>query len=122
MSNRGVARTRRLGRSSSKISGVEKRHASLSLNSSTPSAAVLADFPHVDVLFLFHKVEPSKIVLVVETLRDVLAELISLRVAAPVVKARWKDKWEKGRGALSADPALLEKLERIVLTRTKLGT
>jgi len=49
-----------------------------------------------------------------------LAELISLLVAALVVKARWKDKWDKGRGALSADPALLEKLERIVLAQTKI--
>ena len=56
----------------------------------------------------------------IETLRDMLAELISLLVAALVVKAKWKDKWDKGRGALSADPALLEKLERIVLTQTKI--
>jgi hypothetical protein len=56
----------------------------------------------------------------IETLRDMLAELISLLVAALVIKARWKEKWDKGRGALSADPALLEKLERIVLTQTKI--
>ena len=49
-----------------------------------------------------------------------LAELISLLVAASVIKAKWKDKWDKGRGALGADPALLEKLERIVLTQTKM--
>jgi hypothetical protein len=56
----------------------------------------------------------------IETLRDMLAELTSLLVAALVIKARWKEKWDKGRGALSADPALLEKLERIVLTQTKI--
>jgi hypothetical protein len=56
----------------------------------------------------------------IESLRDTLAELISLLVAALVVKAKWKDKWEKGRGALSADPALLEKLQRIVLTQSKI--
>lgn len=56
----------------------------------------------------------------IESLRDTLAELVSLLVAALVVKAKWKDKWEKGRGALSADPALLEKLQRIVLTQSKI--
>lgn len=56
----------------------------------------------------------------IESLRDTLAELVSLLVAALVVKAKWKDKWEKGRGALSADPALLEKFQRIVLTQSKI--
>ena len=56
----------------------------------------------------------------IETLRDMLAELISLMVAALVVKSRWKDKWERGRGALSTDPALLDKLERFVLTQSKI--
>lgn len=49
-----------------------------------------------------------------------LAELISLMVAAMVVKARWKDKWDNGRVALNADPALLEKVERIALVQTKI--
>jgi len=31
-----------------------------------------------------------------------------------------EDKWDRGRGALLADPALLEKLQRIVLTQTKI--
>jgi hypothetical protein len=56
----------------------------------------------------------------IETLRDTLAELISLLVAASVIKAQWKDGWEKGRGALMADPALLEKLERVVLAQSKI--
>ena len=37
----------------------------------------------------------------IETLRDMLAELISLLVAALVVKARWQSRWNKGRDALS---------------------
>jgi len=34
----------------------------------------------------------------IENLRDVLAELISLLAAALVVKSKWKDRWERGRG------------------------
>ena len=56
----------------------------------------------------------------IETLRDMLAELTALLVAALVVKSRWKDKWDRGRGALNADPALLDKLERIVLAQSKI--
>jgi hypothetical protein len=56
----------------------------------------------------------------IESLRDMLAELLSLLVAALVVKSKWKDRWDKGRGALTADPALLLKLERIVLTQSKI--
>ena len=56
----------------------------------------------------------------IETLRDMIAELTSLLVAALVVKSQWKEKWDKGRGALNADSALLEKLERIVLAQSKI--
>jgi hypothetical protein len=56
----------------------------------------------------------------IEALRDTLAELISLMAGAVVVKARWRDKWDKGRGALNAEPALLEKFERIVLAQVRI--
>jgi len=56
----------------------------------------------------------------IESLRDMLAELISLLVAALVVKAKWKDKWDRGRSAVTAEPALLEKVERLVLAQTKI--
>jgi hypothetical protein len=56
----------------------------------------------------------------IEVLRDTLAQLISLLVAGLVIKSKWKTKWESGRGPLDAEPALLEKLERIVLTRSKI--
>lgn len=56
----------------------------------------------------------------IESLRDLLAELISLFVAALVVKIDWKDKWDKGMGPLKADPNLLPKLERIVLVQWKI--
>ena len=56
----------------------------------------------------------------IETLRDTLAEIIALVSAALVVKAKWKDKWDHGRGPLNADPAMLEKFERIVLAQSKI--
>ena len=56
----------------------------------------------------------------IESLRDLLAELISLFVAALVVKSKWKDTWNKGLGPLDADPALIAKLERIVLVEWKI--
>src|SRR5262249_28131551 len=56
----------------------------------------------------------------IETLRDTLAELIALIRAALVVKSKWKDKWDRGRGPLDADPAMLEKFEHIVLLRSKI--
>jgi hypothetical protein len=57
----------------------------------------------------------------IETLRDTLAELIALVSAALVVKSNWKDKWDHGRGPLNADPAMLEKFERIVLAHSKIA-
>jgi hypothetical protein len=37
-----------------------------------------------------------------------------------VVKSKWKDKWDHGRGPLNADPAMLEKFEHIVLAQSKI--
>lgn len=56
----------------------------------------------------------------IETLRDMLAELISLLVAAVTIKAMGKIKWDRGLGPISSDPALLQKLERIVLVQWKI--
>jgi hypothetical protein len=56
----------------------------------------------------------------IETLRDTLAELIALTRAAVIVKSKWKDKWDRGRGPLDADPAMLEKFEHIVLSQSKI--
>ena len=56
----------------------------------------------------------------IETLRDMLADFTSLIVAALAVKARWKNNWDEGRGPLNANPALLEKLERILLAQSKI--
>ena len=54
-----------------------------------------------------------------DTLRDELAELISLLASALVVKSKWKDRWEEGRGPMNSEPALLEKFEHIVLAQSK---
>lgn len=56
----------------------------------------------------------------IESLRDLLAELIALYVAAIVVKLKWKERWEEGLGPVTANPELLEKLERIVLVQSKI--
>jgi hypothetical protein len=56
----------------------------------------------------------------IEAVRDMIAELISLLVAAVVVKAKWQARWDQGRGPLNEDPAMLSKLERIVLARSKI--
>jgi len=55
----------------------------------------------------------------IDTLRDELAELISLLAAALVVKSKWKGRLDQGRGPMNSDPALLEKFERIVLAQSK---
>jgi hypothetical protein len=56
----------------------------------------------------------------IEGVRDMIAEVISLLVAAVVVKAKWQTQWDQGRGPLTEDPAMLAKLERIVLARSKI--
>jgi hypothetical protein len=56
----------------------------------------------------------------IETLRDMVAELISLLTAALVIKSAWQSKWDKGHGPLRENAALLQKLERIVLAQSKI--
>src|SRR6185436_12533842 len=56
----------------------------------------------------------------IETLRDTLAELVALIRGALIVKSKWKDKWDRGRGPLDAEPAILEKFEHIVLSQSKI--
>src|SRR5215470_6451692 len=56
----------------------------------------------------------------IEALRDMLAELIALLITALVVKSKWKDNWREGHGPLDAEPALLDKFERIILTQAKI--
>jgi hypothetical protein len=56
----------------------------------------------------------------IETLRDMLAELIALVAIASVLKATWREKWDKGLGPLGSNTELLEKLERLVLVQAKI--
>ena len=56
----------------------------------------------------------------IEEVRDALAELIALLVAAVVVRSEWKEKWNKGRGPLTADTAMLEKMQRLVFVQCKI--
>jgi hypothetical protein len=56
----------------------------------------------------------------IESLRDLIAELISLFATALVVKLEWKENWDRGLGPLRANPKLIQKLERIVLVQWKI--
>lgn len=56
----------------------------------------------------------------IESLRDTLAELISLLVSALIVRSTWKSNWDKGRGPLREDAVLRDKLERIVLAQSRI--
>jgi len=56
----------------------------------------------------------------IETLRDTMAEIISLMVALRVVKQEWKGPWNRGRDAIAADRSLITKLERIILVSWKI--
>jgi hypothetical protein len=56
----------------------------------------------------------------IDALREALAEMISLLVAALVVKSNWRDAWQGGRAPLAKDAALLDKVQRLVLTQSKI--
>lgn len=56
----------------------------------------------------------------IESLRDLLAELISLFTLAAVLRATWKAGWAKGMGPVAADAAIRDKLERLVLVTAKI--
>ena len=55
----------------------------------------------------------------IETLRDQVAELVSLIVAAAVMRSNCKDSWNKGQTLLASSPAWMEKLERLVRVQWK---
>jgi hypothetical protein len=56
----------------------------------------------------------------IDSLRDMLAELISLLVGGWVITSRGTEKGDGPLGAIAADRALEEKLERIVLVQWKI--
>src|SRR5215467_2015587 len=57
----------------------------------------------------------------IETLRDELAELISLLATALIVKSKWKNRWEEGRGAMNSDHALEADTEADIRTIVELA-
>ena len=55
----------------------------------------------------------------IETLRDQVAEMVSLIVAAAVMRSNCKESWNKGQALLASSPAWMEKLERLVRVQWK---
>lgn len=53
----------------------------------------------------------------IETVRAMTAELIALAVAATAAKRRLGGAWDRGHALLAAEPALVEKYERLVNVR-----
>src|SRR5262245_29978424 len=56
----------------------------------------------------------------IDTLRDMLAELISLMASAAVVRSTWKDEWRRGLAIVESSPEWLAKLERLILIESKI--
>jgi hypothetical protein len=56
----------------------------------------------------------------IDTLRDLLADLMSQLAGLSVLKGRWTGEWDRGHGLIEADPSLLAKVERLVLVRWKI--
>ena len=56
----------------------------------------------------------------IDTLRDMLAELISLITAASVIRSTWKSEWNRGLAAIESNQEMLAKLERMVLIQSKI--
>jgi hypothetical protein len=56
----------------------------------------------------------------IDALRDLLADLVSQLAGLSVLKNQWAGEWDRGRGLLHADPALVARLERLVLVRWKI--
>jgi hypothetical protein len=56
----------------------------------------------------------------ISELRDMVAELIALMTAVVVIRSRFKGTWDRGLGVLEANPALVDKVERITLVQWKI--
>jgi hypothetical protein len=56
----------------------------------------------------------------IDSLRDLLADLMSQLAGLSVIKSGWTGEWNGGLGLLHGDPALLAKVERLVLVRWKI--
>lgn len=56
----------------------------------------------------------------IDTLRDLLADLMSQLAGVSVIKSGWAGEWNGGLGPLRTDPSLVARLERLVLVRWKI--
>ena len=56
----------------------------------------------------------------IDSLRDLLADLMSQLAGLSVLKNGWTGAWNGGLGLLHADPSLVAKIERLVLVRWKI--
>ena len=56
----------------------------------------------------------------IEQLRDLLAEFIAQLGTVWVIRATWQGKWDKGLAPIAADPARLEKMQRLLLVQWKI--
>ena len=56
----------------------------------------------------------------ISELRDRVAELVALMGAVVVVRSRWNGPWNRGMGALEANPELLDKIEHMMLVQWKI--
>ena len=56
----------------------------------------------------------------IEQLRDLLAEFVSQLGAVWVIRATWQGEWNKGLAPIAADPARLEKMQRLLLVQSKI--
>jgi hypothetical protein len=56
----------------------------------------------------------------IDSLRDLLADLVSQLAGLSVIKSGWTGEWNRGLGLLHTDPSLVAKVERLVLVRWKI--
>jgi hypothetical protein len=56
----------------------------------------------------------------IDMLRESLADLVSQLAMVSVIKATWSAKWDKGIGAIAADPSRLVTLQRLVLVQFRI--
>ena len=56
----------------------------------------------------------------IDQLRDQLAEFVSQLGAVWVIRATWHGEWNKGLAPIAADPARLEKMQRLLLVQWKI--
>jgi hypothetical protein len=56
----------------------------------------------------------------IDALRDLLADFMSQVAGLSVLKTQWVGQWDRGAGLFHSDPALVVKVERLVLVRWKI--